>query len=767
MSLNILNQSEVSSLKFLDWHSIIDELSGFAYFDLTKEIFQKPPSHRSRDVIEHNYDAVDYILTNLTEYSRSFDRAVRNLSSDAQKFNAIHLLEKCRECSISELNFLCNIFEAVIILYKPNQEVPLARNFPFNDDNIKSIEKGFANRLRKFVTPDGQVDFFKHPKLSKIYNEMIGIERQLRDDIKRTSKSSLYKNALQFDEHDIIHEYFVLAIKSDSYQYDHGPIISKSSSGMTLYVSPPQSMKKNNRRLRLAAELEEETAKICLEFSTFLSKFYNDFLLFSDFLIYFDSIKAKAIYCEKNDLKRPVFSDNKELKIEDFYHPMIQDPIKNEISIPEDKYGVIISGPNTGGKTVALKALTLCHLFPHLGLFIPARYSQIFPYKKIYYFSHDQQDLKKGLSSFASEVKNYLNLLSEIENGEDSLIIIDEIFNSTSSEEASALAISLLEEIQNRSKSKIIISTHHQMLKTLIFDKESYISAHVGYDIENDLPTYKVHYGNPGSSMAFEIFEHLSKRFGLESNIANSAKEILDSKSVSFEHLLAEVTKKSSELDYLLRDNKIVKFELEKRAKSNEGTIKLEKDRILKEFKQSLEEIQEEGEQFLKEIKETKDISSKVFGNKIKGIKNKLPEPQIQSTESKSPYLYNPVPDIDEIILGKIYYSEVVKDKVTVTAVNKRKRTISIKNRNIGIWAPADSIRELGKIKDPKAKLKPEVFINIEREIIGKLEIDCRGMRLDEFQNSVEKSLIEVENGDIPYIVIVHGHGTGILKKLA
>jgi DNA mismatch repair protein MutS2 len=206
-----------------------------------------------------------------------------------------------------------------------------------------------------------------------------------------------------------------------------------------------------------------------------------------------------------------------------------------------------------------------------MGLFVPSNFAEINPVSGLFYFSNDHQDLKEGLSSFASESLYYLNLLTEL--APNNLIIIDEIFNSTSSEEASSLALALFEEIKKRSNSKILVSTHHQMLKTLMHSRIDYLSAHVGFDFDRNLPTYKLLSGEPGSSLAFKIFDKLSHDYNILNHISEKASQYLDQKQLTYESLLQDLSAKKIELDKLLSQNREYNQELKNQKKSMEGIL--------------------------------------------------------------------------------------------------------------------------------------------------------------------------------------------------
>src|SRR5690606_15629289 len=199
-------------------------------------------------------------------------------------------------------------------------------------------------------------------------------------------------------------------------------------------------------------------------------------------------------------LECPRIKDSPGFKFTALFHPLLKNPVKNTADCGKNNHGIVVSGPNTGGKTVFLKSIALSYLLFYHGFFVPASEAEMYPYEGLFYFGNDLQDLKAGLSSFSGEVRNYIELIERILPS--NLILIDEIFNSTSSDEASALSMAYFDELHKKSACHIIVSTHHQMFKTLIHQDRSYISCHVGFDTESMKPTYKIQWGTPGASMA-------------------------------------------------------------------------------------------------------------------------------------------------------------------------------------------------------------------------------------------------------------------------
>lgn len=695
--------------------------------------------------------------------------SIYTIHSDSSYFSNIESLSKGRILSFAELNFCCTLFESYNHIQKPLMGWNKFENFEIDKSKLQQIDRKLIKKLRNFIEPSGNTFFERHPLLSKLYNDVSKLEKELRTTISYSAKQPLYSNILQYSEHDVVNDRFVLAVRSDSYFSDLGPIIAKSTSGMTLFVEPAHMRDKSNKRIQLLAQIEEVLNKLTIEFSNLFREFYNELIMVKECLLEVDIIFTKVKYSERFQFCRPTISNKYEIKLRNLYHPLLEDPIKNSVEISSSKDGFILSGPNTGGKTVTLKALTIAHLFLHMGLFIPATDAIMYPVEGIYYFSNDQQDLSEGLSSFASEARNYLHLLKNIER--ESLIVVDEIFNSTSSEEASALAISFLDEIHYKSNAKVVISTHHQLFKTFIHSNEKYVSAHVGYDLQENKPTYKVYTGEPGSSMAFTIFDSLSQKYQIPTGIPEKAKKILDKKHVSYEKLLQDLSNRKSELDKVLSDNTNLNKQLKNQKRSMEGLLLLEKEKIIKQYEKKINNILKDAEHIRRQAK-NESVANRRFTIDLHEVKSQL-------NLSKDELVQRELIDhshlqkikIEQVQVGDKVFSTLLNKEVPVLAINMRKKEVQVQNKNVSLWCPIKSLMIAKKSLFSKLREKstsqiaPKVHISIERTVSGKVELDCRGMRLDEFQRETEVGINELLCGDIPFLTIIHGHGNGVLKK--
>lgn len=761
MSLNLLNGNS-EALELLDWFQLTGDIASLSHFDTTKRRLSTPPQFKDHDSIERDLERLDTFIKNYDDFSVLFSGRIRMLPVGLEYFSLIPDLFKGRFFEGKELNFFCLLIETYQESFKAFQGLVFEKDFTLPPEIMQKLRKNYVIPLREFVDHTGNVSYERHPLLKKLYAEVLALESDLRVNIQKTSKSDLYSNKLQLDNYDIINDRYVLAVRSDSYNSDLGPIISRSQSGMTLFVEPYEIREKSNKRIFLLSEIEATILKLTIDLSKIIHTYAEQIKSISEWVEELDWLNTKATYTEKLGLSRPTLTHAFYFEIHGLFHPLLSNPVKNNLLLDKSHKGLIISGPNTGGKTVVLKSLCLSVLFVHMGLFVPAGSAFIYPAKDLFYFSHDHQNLSEGLSSFASESKYYLELLQVL--GERNLIVVDEIFNSTSSEEASALAIAFLEEVHNRSQAKVIISTHHQVLKTFMHARGDYVSAHVGFDFEHNRPTYKLILGEPGSSLAFKIFDNLSEKFGMRTHISEKAKTLLDQKQVTYESLLQELSQKKIDLDKLLNQNRTLQVELKNQKASMEGILFLEREKILNDYSKKIKSLFDQAEHVLAEVKKGEIANRRNLNNEIGQIQSTLnkekPTRVANATPDEKYAHYRPIA-FEDIHAGLTVFSLNVKKDVKVTQVNARKKEVQIQHGALSVWTNTETLRWASGIKAPA----PKVNVHVNRTVKGEIEIDCRGMRLDEFQKTCEQAIEEVYNGEIPFVTIIHGHGDGVLKN--
>lgn len=620
---------------------------------------------------------------------------------------------------------------------------------------IKELGRSFLRKLESYLTPSGW-DFTHHPQMGPIITKLAGIERRLRQETQLLMKSELYQSALQFDQYDVVNNRYVIPIQSDHFKQEMGNIIAHSSSGRTLFVEPFQMTKLSSERLELESLLEALQFRFSSEVCRFFEGKPRELNSSYEHLLALDQTQARSAFAYDFELTRPKFVD-KGVNIEGVFHPLVERPIRNDLKLASPLQSLIISGPNTGGKTVLLKSLAICFYFTHLGLYLPARKATLPFYKKIYFFSNDHQNLMQGLSSFASEAGAYLEMVEQVDD--DTCIFIDEIFNSTGSEEASALAMGFFKRFFSLSdRCLVFVSTHHQLLKTLTHNMPPFLSGHMGFNTESNSPTYRLYTGLPGSSMAFEIFSGLNEAI-YKDDILEEAAHILGQKKVTYEGLLTSLSSKQAQLDSELKQATQLKNDLKNQKHSSEGLLFLERQKILDEYRKTIDQKIKRLEEIIRESRQADAATGRKLLKTAQLISHEITPKQSFFTPHEQTFEQQQT--ARDIRIGARYLSLLFNCKVEVLAINERKKEAQVCINGKNVWTSMASLAPLGEREKPRQ----QVTVRVDRYTFSQLEIDGRGKRLEEFEREIMPALDALLSGDIPFLTVIHGHGEGILKR--
>jgi DNA mismatch repair protein MutS2 len=755
MQENIHKNPQV--LQQIEWESISKILKGHTHFELNDE--KLTTFHEERSVIESKLDKTklftDFLYSN---DFKAFSEQICDINDKIDATSNITSIKKSLALPIKTLNELAKICEIYL------NHINLLNKY-FESDIIdtdpqtfkRNVNKAFINDFRKFVTSDGEISLDKHPLIRPLYEKQLNIEQRVRGLLNNLLNSSKLQNKIQFNSFDVINDRYVIPIRSDSFQASLGQIISRSDSGNTLFIEPVEIAQLNFQRIELIIEIQAILAKIELDLTISLSPFTQELYRISQFLYECDEFIARSKFAQQLNLSYPTISSKQEIRIKNGFHPLIENPVKNDITISTSDNGLIISGPNTGGKTATLKTLALTQLFLRYGLFVPCDYADIYLYEKVFYFGNDQQDLNSGLSSFSAEVKNYTSLFENL--GHSNLVLIDEIFNSTSSEEASALAIGFFKKLHEITNIHLVVSSHHQTLKTILHQDESYISAHVGFDTENNSPTYKLHYGSPGSSHALRIFNSMTKDHDLFKDVYNTSLGFLDNQVIHYEKLLESISEKEHELNKTLLNNQDLNKQLKNQKQSMEGVIKLKIQERVESAEKKLKKLMDKAEHIVSQAKKGEITKHRQLDNQKASITKEINEFLPKKTEETPNYENLSIPD--EVIAGKEYFCLTLQKTVLVKKVEPSKKFVHIGKGSISMKVKMSSLREANKSQTtPKSQFTSV----IEKTRSTQLEYDCRGMRLEEFESLINDITSDIMLGDVPFVTIIHGHGTGALK---
>lgn len=759
MTINLISNQHSVHHSQVEWDILSSIISQFAFFEFNKK---KLASDLYVNKIEELQDELLKIRLYLNEFNDDYrqviSQVIGRLPEDETLNRFILHLSKDGSLNFQELNKVALLLEAAIFFQKDLPAFKLPEFETIKSMELQTVSRSFLREFRYLVDSSGDVHLEKHPELAQLSHSLKELEDRIRRTIQEWINTPSNQKVLQFNSYDVHYDRYVVPVRSDSYRSDIGLIVSRSESGNTLFVEPFEVRDACNRRLELIAKIDEIINQLTIKFSRQLAQYSTLCHEVLKTVEKIDFYMAKISFAEKYQLEMPLVREKPGFKFSNLAHPLISKAVKNDVECFESVQGIVISGPNTGGKTVFLKSITLAYLLFYHGHFVPASEAEMFPYEGLFYFGNDLQDLKSGLSSFSGEVKNYINLMENILPS--NLILIDEIFNSTSSDEASALSLAYFDELHKKAECHIVVSTHHQMFKTLIHQDQNYLSCHVGFDTENMKPTYKIQWGTPGASMAIDIFSILSKGNSEVKDIPEKAMKHLSSKNISYETLLQRVSQKQIELDRVLNSNRQLEADLKNQKGAMEGVLNLKLNEELKRAKNEVDRILNEARQIVEDAKRSEIVKIRKIDDKAHNLKGQINSLRGDSQETQENVFESDL-DITNLKPGDVVHSLILRKDFLVHAVDLRKNEVTVVKGAIKLNVPA---RTLTRTKNslPKPKVVSVSYVPPSNTTV---EIDARGMRLSEFQNEVDKALGTLLSGDIPYLNIIHGHGDGVLKK--
>ncbi len=627
------------------------------------------------------------------------------------------------------------------------------------------------NKIRKIIKNEEELYDNASAALFDIRRKISSKTEKIRDILNKT-----VKNQSKYLQDSVITQRdgrFVVPVKSEYKAEIKGIVHDTSGTGQTLFVEPMSVVEANNDIRVLQTKEREEIIKILTELSAEISDFADGIRRSFDALVKIDLLFAKADLAFKMKANVPKLNKNSVINLISAKHPLIDKSkvVAIDISLGIDYSSLIITGPNTGGKTVALKTVGLLSFMTYCGLMIPAsEKSEIAVFNKIFTDIGDEQSIEQSLSTFSSHMVNIISILKDCDN--NSLILLDELCAGTDPIEGAALAKAILINL-NKIGCKTITTTHYPELKTYALDTDDVQNASCEFDIKTLKPTYKIIIGTPGRSNAFAI----SKRLGLTQDIIDLASENVNEDDVRFERVVASLESARQSAAREQNRASMLRIELQK-SKASADEIR---EKALIESEKIIENAQKKAQDILENTR----YKSDELLNSLEDMKKKLKKANSADVLSRAKQTYNkslneledtanPIvnavdnemtltetPAQNDIVLIKSFGTEA-----TVITVNEKDKKAQVMSGNMKMWVSFDDLATLKKKKKkevPKFRNTKSVKSNAQRVVTG--EIDIRGMASDEGVMELDKYLDDAILAGINKITVIHGKGTGVLRK--
>lgn len=752
------------SLTTLEYDKIIDRLVSFAASDKAKERLKKLVP--MTDI--HDINAA---------LSETSDALSRVYAKGAVSFSGVHDVG----ASVKRLEIGSSL-NTVELLHISSLLTAAARVKNYYEDTTDSLTGYFHalepltplnTEIKRCILSEDEISDDASANLRSIRRQKVLAAERIHTELNKMLNSSSVRNCLQDFVITSRSGRYCLPVKAEYKSQVPGMVHDQSATGSTLFIEPAAVVKLNNDIRELELKEQAEIEAILAELSAKASEFTDELLTDFQVLTTLDFIFAKAQMSKQYKCSCPVMNTNNYINIKKGRHPLI-DPHK---VVPIDIYLgknfnlLIITGPNTGGKTVSLKTVGLLTLMAQSGLHIPALdHSELAVFDNVFADIGDEQSIEQSLSTFSSHMTNTVSILKEADA--HSLILFDEIGAGTDPTEGAALAISILNDLHKRGITTMA-TTHYSEIKVYALTTDGVENACCEFDVESLRPTYRLLIGIPGKSNAFAI----SKKLGLPDYIIKDASARMDADDVQFEDLLSDLEHSRITIEKERAEINAYKQEIQQLK----DELKTKSDRLDERRDKILRKANEEAAAILKDAKEYADQTIKTMnkhGMTVKelekqrsAIRDKMNKRQEKlSVQAAKPKAHK-AHDISEFKVGTHVRVLSMNLIGTVTAPPSPKGEITVQMGSLSTKTKINNLEILVGYKDPEeAKKAPKGAggsgkIKMSKAASISHEINLLGLTVDEAVAKLDKYLDDAYISRIPQVRIVHGKGTGALRN--
>lgn len=759
------------SLRILEYNKIIEMLSSKAHSKAGKLLCDglKP------------IDNLNEVISSLQNTDDALKRLIKNgnisFAGNKDIRQSLLRLKKGSSLNALELLLICDLLEA-----SSRVKSYLKKEHP--DDEDDSLDKYYAMlepltkhslEIRRCIISEDEIADDASSELKSIRRHIKGTNDKIHSELTRMVNTT-YRTYLQDAVITMRDGRYCIPVKAEYKSNVPGMVHDQSGSQSTFFIEPAAIVNLNNELKQLSIDEEREIQVILAKLSSDLSDHLDEIMTDSEVLTILDFIFAKANLALDMNATRPLYNVFGHVNLKKARHPLLD---KNKVVPIDIKLGydfdlLIITGPNTGGKTVALKTIGLLSLMGQAGLFIPAKdASELSIFDNIYADIGDEQSIEQSLSTFSSHMKNIVEILHEAD--EKSLCLFDELGAGTDPIEGAALAISVLSDLHAR-KVRSVATTHYSELKVYALQEEGVENACCEFDVDTLRPTYRLLIGIAGKSNAFAI----SSKLGLPSYIIDDAKSRISKKDESFEDVLTElennrviIENEKAEIEKLKREIELLKKDYENRQKK----LLESKDKIIRE-------ATEEAREILQDAKNTADTA-------IRDLMKKENRGDIRSMERNRTKLREKIDNTNSKV--SITSSTVNKKKnkpsdfklgedVRIISLNMEGTINSLPDSKGNLYVLCGIMRMQAKMDDIEFIDKPDIIVKDMKFKSGDLskkshqkslskassismEINLLGKMVDEAIAELDKYLDDAYLSHLSSVRIVHGKGTGALRN--
>jgi len=622
-------------------------------------------------------------------------------------------------------------------------------------------DKVFEHHIEKVLDETGEVKEKASQKLSDIKKQIREKQSSLVKSINSIMKSLDAEGIVREDYLTLRDGRMVIPIKVEHKRHLRGFIHSESATGQTVYIEPEQTLELNNEIVTLGFAEKREIERLLKELTNLIGKENEKLKEALRVIAYIDTVFARAKYSIEIIGAFPEINNNKSFYVNDARHPVLLKKMGRGATIPlnfelDDQKIIVITGPNAGGKTVVLKTIGLLSLLLQSGIHVPVHPDSNFHlFKNILIDIGDEQSIEDDLSTFSSHLNNLKNILLNADK--NSLVLLDEIGTGTDPTEGSALAAAVLLKLRDNG-ALVLASTHHGSLKIIANDEDKFINAAMEFDHEHLKPTYKFKLGVPGSSYAFEI----AKRIGIDDKLVQTASNFMDSDKYKLETFLSELEAKSNKLEEKLKQLEIENTRLAGLSSLYKNNI----ERLEKEKKEILKNAKADAEDFLKDVnKKVENVIKQIRESGAKKEVIKEAKKIIVELKEETEKLYSPdlglETKISDFSIGSFVSIKNTSTSGSIIQIDKERSKALIESGSIKMQVDLSDLT----IGISNSEVKPETRFHNIKQPVAQYRLDIRGRKPEEVDFEILKFIDDSYMTGQARVEILHGKGTGVLKK--
>lgn len=745
--------------KVLEFDKIRAQLAEYATSEKGKQMIKELPIEVEEKAIQHKIeetaDGVELLrlkqgipIPRLKDISFALKRLELEAGLNGRELSDI-------------LRVLTTTHEVERFFEKVEEEIALKR-IPRLVEKLESIPD-VTKELEASIREDGYVLDSASPTLHGI---RVGIQKT-EQEIRRQMDQYLTGKNAQYLSDTIItirNDRYVLPVKAEYKSVFGGTVHDQSATGQTLFMEPQAVVNLNNKLREYQVQEKREVERILCELSQKLMPYTNSLHQNHYVLARLDVVNAKALYANEIKATEPIIDRQNHVALWKAWHPLLdrEKAVANDIILGEEYQAIVITGPNTGGKTILLKTVGVIQLMAQMGLYIPAgENSRVGIFTEIFADIGDEQSIEQNLSTFSSHMSNIVSILKQINN--KSLVLIDEIGSGTDPQEGSSLAIAILDYIASK-QSYVIASTHYPELKAYGYDRPKTINASMEFDGDTLQPTYQLLLGVPGRSNAFDI----SKRLGLPSIIIDQARGLLSEEDQDLNAMISDLEQKrrraQRDADKMRHQLELSTQLLEDLQKETE-LFKANKARLLEEAKERanslIEQSKDDADKILSEIRELqlRSKQSTVKEHEMIEKKTALTDLKHEQALKKNKVLRK----------EKAKKALQVGQSVEVLSFGQRGTLVEKVSDEewvvqMGIIKMKIAIEDLAPIAETQ-EAKQQVIVKSARSSHVSSELDLRGKRYEEAMKDLDLYIDAAILANYPRVTIIHGRGTGAIQQ--